>query len=292
MTSLLFNATGEKNELTLSSGRYIFQLWGASGTGSYDISSLGTGIPGKGGYIEGRITLKTSRKVFVYVGTVGDTCYLTCKNGAFKIYNGGFNGGGSLNSCGSGGTGGGASDIRFDVDSNESRVIVAGGGGGAGFLSKGGDGGYPTGTDSTNNGGAHYKSNGIGGTQEQGGSQKECIFGQNSAACIETSSTYTNGGFPNSNGGFGNGGNALGRYCGGGGGGGGWYGGGGNVNSGGGGGGSSYVSPIFSSFKYKNGINGGNGMVIITKFDMLRVIERSKNNLSVFISLVTSMLGY
>jgi hypothetical protein len=126
-----------------------------------------------------------------------------------------------------------ASDIRLGTDSLESRVIVAGGGGGAGFLSTGGDGGYPSGTNgSTTASTSHVISNGISGSQETGGTIKDC-----SLKCYETDPEYVKKGFTATNGTFGNGG---------------------------GGGGSSYVSPMISSFMYENGVCEGDGKIIIT----------------------------
>ena len=252
--------TGKREIVTLPSGMYLFKLWGASGADavSYD---TGGGTGGKGGYVEGTITFFTRKRLFAYVGGKGvtqDICYP--KGEVRKFYEGGFNGGGKSFSSGAGGTGGGASDIRLN-DNFESRIIVAGGGGGAGFASSGGYGGYPSGGNGTNTAKTgHVRSNGIGGTQDSGGSQRDC-----SSMCIEEEgTTYTNNGFSNSNGVFGEGGRGLGRYCGGGSGGGGWYGGGGTVNTGGAGGGSSYIDERFFGFKYENGVRTGDGEITIT----------------------------
>jgi hypothetical protein len=260
MSSIILNATGNKVEIDLLPAQYLFRLWGASGATSY-CTSYGYSKGGKGGYIEGIVTLKAKTRLYAYVGTVGQACNATCHGIDYTIFNGGFNGGGPLSSRGCAGAGGGATDIRLGTDSLESRVIVAGGGGGAGVQSTGGDGGYPSGTNgSTTASTSNVISNGVGGSQEAGGTIKDC-----SHKCYETDPRFVINGFTATNGTFGNGGNGLGRYCGGGGGGGGWYGGGGNINAGGGGGGSSYVSPIFSSFMYENGVCEGDGKIIIIR---------------------------
>ena len=89
----------------------------------------------------GTLKLEKNIRLYVYVGGqgIGLTQLQTTANG-------GYNGGGkaSLYSSCSGpyyASGGGGSDMRIDVDSLYSRVIVAGGGGGGGWL-QGSDGNY------------------------------------------------------------------------------------------------------------------------------------------------------
>lgn len=114
--------SGKRKSITLPSGRYTLECWGAQG-----------GIPsvldnGRGGYSIGVITLMEDTTLYLYVGGQGLTDQQLV---------GGFNGGGGFQ-----GTkryieqyagGGGASDIRVGQDSLYARVIVAGGGGGNGI---------------------------------------------------------------------------------------------------------------------------------------------------------------
>ena len=252
------NYTGKKYEFILNRGVHIFHLWGASGSGAVSSAYGVAGIPGKGGYIQGTIFLRKKTKVFAYVGSKGVETQNKCTPDSYQEFQGAFNGGGGIYTSGIGGAGGGSTDIRFNRDEIESRVLVAGGGGGAGFGSIGGDGGYPNGTDGFSVADkVHQKCLGIGGSQTSGGLQKECSTGN----CIEKSTV--NQSITNTIGGKALGGYGIGKSCGGSSGGGGYYGGGGTYNAGGAGGGSSYVNPIFSYFKYENGVNEGNGMIFI-----------------------------
>ncbi|NTW32423.1 MAG: hypothetical protein HGB12_07340 [Bacteroidetes bacterium] len=151
-----------------------------------------------------------------------------------NIYAGGtngYNGGGT-----GGGTGGGASDVRIGGTALGNRIIVGGGAGGSGGYA-GGSGGYPAG----GNGQTCASGPGMGGTQSAGGA----------GGCTTGS--------------LGTGGNSGG--CGGAGGGG-YYGGGGACTGccgPSGGGGSSYFGGMNGSTGYYiNGINSGNGKVVIT----------------------------
>ena len=77
---------------------------------------------------------------------------------------------------------------------------------------------------------------------------------------IETDDKYiqfNKGGFPNSIGSFGCGGNGIGRNCGGGS---------GSNNAGGGGGGSSYIRSDFTQVSHITGNNLGDGKIIIQYF--------------------------
>ena len=91
------------------SGKYLFELWGASGNGAY---------AGKGGFVKGEIYLLEGQAFYIYVGGSAT----------------GYNGGGEGYSANS--SGGGATDIRLvsGLSNNEfglkNRLIVAGGGGG------------------------------------------------------------------------------------------------------------------------------------------------------------------
>ncbi|EAY12793.1 hypothetical protein TVAG_401190 [Trichomonas vaginalis G3] len=111
---------------------------------------------GLGGYSRGILSLKNETKGFLYVGGKGTA------NQTKGIQMGGFNGGGNGSfydlSYTYGGGGGGASDIRLETDSFNTRIIVAGGGGGSGH-------GYSA-TDSNNFN--YYNPGGCGGGDEGG----------------------------------------------------------------------------------------------------------------------------
>ena len=129
--------------MTLRSGKYLLEVWGAQGGG--DVSRT---IGGAGGYSKGTINLSATTLIYIYVGGQGISATGT------QTVNGGFNGGGKAytgsSNTGIVGSGGGASDIRINSDSLYSGVIVSGGGGGAGrwgnsYDTKGGFGGGLTG---------------------------------------------------------------------------------------------------------------------------------------------------
>lgn len=153
----------------------------------------------------------------------------------------GFNGGAGGDFVGSGGSGGGASDVRFGATLAD-RVVVAGGGGGSGDNSGGGGGGGLVGLAGLPWDGAP---GGGGGTQTAGGAA-----GQG----------WSESGY------FGYGGGGCGCLAYDGGGGGGWYGGGTGGYSGqtGGGGGSSYAISSATNVKTVPGIRTGNGFVVIS----------------------------
>lgn len=155
---------------------------------------------------------------------------------------GGFNGGGK--GCGKGFGGGGATDVKIDG----TKVLIAGGGGGSGYGGKGGDGGGLTGAIGIYDGDKEGYHIAGGGTQETGGKGARAYFSK--------SGTEGNGGE-----GINNRGDCTNNAMGGGGGG--YYGGGGS-GAGGGGGGSSYTdSNICNNVKHEQGVNDGNGKVVI-----------------------------
>ena len=124
--SYTFNFTGGIQTVTLTSGNWGIQCWGANG-GS--ITSLGGG--GIGGYSAGQINITTpGTPVNIYVGGRGFPATGTSASAGA----GGWNGGGGGASVGrSGGGGGGASDVRLGGTAAGNRIIVAGGGGGAAY---------------------------------------------------------------------------------------------------------------------------------------------------------------
>lgn len=242
-----FVYTGGVQKHTLSAGTYNFYLWGASGGSGGYCSPYTAGTGGKGGFVKGKITVDKTTNIFIYVGGQG----VSANGCAWVTISGGFNGGGYLYTYGAGTTGGGASDIRFDSDNLQSRVIVAGAGGGAGIA-----------YDSGNNGGL------VGG--DGGGDVGSCgtCYGSNSAS--RSGGNQQNGGNGNGgneyNGGLGKGGNGHGGSHGGGSGGGGYYGGGGVYHAWCPGcGGSSYISSKFTETVNQQGVHTGNGKVIIEK---------------------------
>ena len=214
-----FDYTGGEQEFIVPyDGTYTLEVWGAQGGNN----------GGLGGYSIGKIQLKKGKSLFINVGGAGiKGCDQTLGNDVFV--NGGYNGGGSTytwkdNKCA--GSGGGATHISYKkglLSSLENRIesilIVAGGGGGqgiSGYGTAGSGGGYIG-----NSGTATDSWYGTGGTQEQGGKDK------NSSAALVHS-------------GFGQG-TSL-RYGNGSGGGGGYYGGGAGYGAGGfSGGGSGYI---------------------------------------------------
>ena len=198
--SIEYDYTGTYQEfIAPETGLYKLEVWGAEG------GSTSQTAGGRGGYASGEIYLVEGKRFYVYVGSSGTTSGTA----------GGYNGGGSHNTTLAGG---GATDIRTEIDDLYSRLIVAGGGGGAG--SPGRPGGYGGGLE----GGSSASGCGDGGTGAT----------QTSAGSARASFGYGGSGWS------GNGGN-------GGAGGGGWYGGGGNNADGSadddkaGGGGSGFV---------------------------------------------------
>ena len=192
----------------LQPGIYKFEVWGAQGgRGTHEDTLEAT----SGGYSLGIINLKYPTLTYVFVGGKG------VSNGA-----GGYNGGGYVQSDSySGGSGGGATDIRLINDSLYHRVIVAGGSAGTEFSNHPNIGGYGGGLEGSRGGGDYPQYAGYGGTQLEGGSQG-----------VENDEYSENGE-------FGYGGNVT--YGQRGAGGGGWYGGGSGGEHGDGGGGSGFV---------------------------------------------------
>lgn len=202
-----YTYTGAVLPITVKKGTYKLTAYGAQG-GYRSSATYG----GQGGSAIGTWTNATNNRIaFIYVGGSGNT----------GGQSGGFNGGGARETNPHPG-GGGASDIRLDIDSLYHRLIVGGGGGSDGAANKGGAvGGGTTGASNTQS----YGTGGGGGTQTAGGT-----------------------GGNNNSGTFGQGGIGLYRGNGNGGaGGGGWYGGGGAYPDGsgdddrGGGGGSGFT---------------------------------------------------
>lgn len=136
-----FDYTGQKQDFVVpSTGKYLVELWGASGRNSGN-----QGTPGLGAYTSGVINLTKDEVLYVYVGEVGN-----CTGSNYGSQT--FNGGGYTHRCNAGdvGRGGGATDIRLyasstgawnDFESLKSRIMVAGAGGSANVAVHGGDAG-------------------------------------------------------------------------------------------------------------------------------------------------------
>ena len=131
----LYQATGSGIvSANFTRGRYLIELWGASGGNASMFNSFSLG--GSGGYTSGVISLTRSLNAYFCIGTKGES-----QNGGTGG-KGGYNGGGNAgndnhdrNSAGGGG--GGATDMRLspgeceDPVNIKSRIMVAGGGGGS-----------------------------------------------------------------------------------------------------------------------------------------------------------------
>ena len=119
-------------------GKYRIKLCGANG-GVHPSLQITTkkepDFPYAGGCTTGLITLKSTTEFFIYLGGHGIMNTASTIGG-----NGGYNGGGDTNvdSTYMGTSGGGASDIRAEIDDVFHRIIVAGGGGGGDDISSSG----------------------------------------------------------------------------------------------------------------------------------------------------------
>lgn len=226
-----FNYTGAMQTYVVPSGVTSVQieLFGAEGYGSL----------GYGGQLQAEVPVTPGETLEIYVGGAGTPTL------------GGFNGGGDTGGNTGYGGGGGASDVRQGGSTFFDRILVAGGGGGTGSncgsnTAEGGHGG-----DMIGGGGCVFSCSdcqytGSGGTQVAGG-----IAGPTShGSCTG-----------NNDGTFGLGGDNLGGF--GTGGGGGWYGGGSGCFEGAGGG-SSYAIGTATNVSYSQGLQTGDGQIIIT----------------------------
>ena len=213
-----YNDCDNPQKVFLHPGKYLFEVWGASGGGVNG---------GNGGYTSGVLSLTTNQTFYIFVGGMGEES-IRSPNITKGGCNGGGNGGGGAISLQngyyfSGSGGGGSTDIRTSgfLSNFDDRIIVAGGGGGScGTYNLHGSGGSGGGINGGDSKGSYNISKG--GSQNNGYEKGNGQDGRNGGS-------YDNGAQGN------------------GGGGGGWYGGfsyqgtGSRTNSGGGGG-SSYIS--------------------------------------------------
>ena len=124
-------------------------MWGASGgKGGWPNSSGNYDHAGKGGYTSGIISLSKTNIFYIYIGQLGINASNSSTPGAYagNSWNGGGSGRTDTTPNDSGGSGGGATDIRLSSGawnsalSLNSRIMVAGAGGGTGVCHLGEDG--------------------------------------------------------------------------------------------------------------------------------------------------------
>jgi len=182
---------------------------------------------GLGGYSIGNLSVAAGDVLYVYVGQAGSG------PGSSETFGGGGSGALSYRA-----SGGGASDVRVGGTDMTNRIIVAGGGGGANndpccsANATGGAGGGLTGGNGSDN-------NSFGGTQDSYGTGSCC-------PCDPPALGFGEDGYCSG--------------CNGSGGGGGYYGGGACTQ---GGGGSGYIGGVTNG-SMQNGVQSGNGQIIIT----------------------------
>lgn len=186
---------------------------------------------GKGGRLQSDLKVTSGSTLFIKVGSQP------------KGNEGGYNGGGK--GCGEGTGGGGASDIRIGGVELKNRVLVVGGGGGFGHLGYSGVGGGLQGGDGGYDSLAYHAAKG--GTQTAGGEGAKVYYSPSGKLGVGGDGISSRGKCINE---------AMG------GGGGGYYGGGGG-GGGGAGGGSSYTNDSNTNVDNQQGVEEGNGKIII-----------------------------
>ena len=140
-----FDYTGTEQVFTApADGTYKLETWGAQGGSSLANGEFGN-YGGYGGYSVATFHLNKNQVIYAYVGGAGVNAILE------KDSLGGYNGGGlgtwDKSDDETAGGGGGATDFRFvngdfdNINSLNSRIIIAGGGGGASWANSGGYGG-------------------------------------------------------------------------------------------------------------------------------------------------------
>lgn len=263
-----FNYTGSQQTYIVPAGvsSISIEVWGAEG-----VTGLGTdgGAGGLGGYAYGEINVTPGQTLYIYVGGQD-----------------GYNGGGTGGNIGAG-NGGGASDVRIGGTTLGDRVIVGGGGGGGGATGcnspwAGGAGGFGgggaggNGADSPNGGGGFGATLGTGGAAGIGcggylGSPglNDGTGGDGQGCCCATTPGGGGGGGGYVNGGGGGGGSAGTTGCS------------GNDKGGGGGGagGSSWTGTLTNP-SMSDGVNNGDGYIVITSLCSATVLTPDVANLS------------
>lgn len=223
-----FPYTGGVQEIELPRGKYKLEVWGAQGGDGLAGGSVIYG--GRGGYSKGTLILEEVRTLRIFTGGMG----VTGTDSSTGYSDGGWNGGGRgyRKRAYSGGSGGGASDIRIDGQNLSNRIIVAGAGGGAGDGNSRQPGQITGGYGGGLTGGPTGITSDSSPTRAQGGTQSSGGRGGNWGS-------YARG----ESGSLGLGGDAVSSGSSSGGGGGGFYGGGGSTWIGGGGG-SGYIKNL------------------------------------------------
>jgi hypothetical protein len=233
----------------------IIDVYGAGGGDATGPYSAEGGAGGKGGHVQATIAAADGDQLRLNVGSRG---MASGEVGSTYGYGGGDDGGGGgdADCCGpaEGGGGGGSSRVFLVTEDGDELLFVAGGGGGGGPGRDGGVGGGETG----GTGGAPAPSDA---TVATGGSQTGGGAGGQIGTTGTPQTAGTNG--DDQYGGYG----GSGYYPSGGGGGGGYFGGGGGASGyrgGGGGGGSSFVIPTATDVTNDQGIQAGDGKIVIT----------------------------
>ena len=242
--------------VTLHPGRYIFELFGASGGGLDSNEGFFNG--GKGGFSS--IIYETNKIITLYLYIGGEGSFASTPSP------GGWNGGGSSTNYGC--SGGGATDIRlkncswYEEECLNERIVVAAGGGGA----YGGDNCKVYGSDGGGEIGGHMGKKGSGCTSVHKlekpctATQDKCINGDNKAV----------------DGKLGRAGNCTVDLCSGGGGG--YYGGGSGLRASSGG--SSYIPTDAISAYTKSGVNTGNGYISISTLSLFICTKSNKHSIN------------
>ena len=264
-TSVTFSFTGAPQLWTVPAGvrQATFELFGAQGGNSNPDSTGSVSLGGNGAEVTAAVAVKPGQVLQLNVGGAGGPA-----NGSTAV--------------GDAGSGGGASDVRNGAYGLADRLLVAGGGGGAGggallcptsgctAFSAGGAGGA-----SGAAGGAGVNSSNAGGG---GGAGTSTAGGAAGAGGVNMDGTFDPAGTPGSLGSGGAGAETDLDACNGGWGGDGYYGGGGGGDGGfgqipglsacgpggGGGGGSSFIAKGAKGGTTTNGVQSGNGEIIVT----------------------------
>ena len=245
-----FNFTGSMQTFTVPNcvSTVTVDARGAQG-------GTGSNNGANGGRVQCVYTVTPGQVLNIFVGGQGGPM----GNNAAGGFNGGGAAGGATGLTYAGSGGGGASDIRVGGVALANRIIVVGGGGGANNINGNpGVGGGLTGGNVGSTGNGCITTYATGGSQLAGGNA--CVG--SASCCFFTPSPIV------ATLGIGGNGSGPATSCnsgdGGGGGGGGYYGGGGGGTYSSGAGGSSYTGPGASGVVHTQGVNAGNGSVIIS----------------------------
>ena len=141
--SIIFDKSTPGNyTITLPSGKYIFECYGAQGGDGKDKSDTKIGEGGKGAYAAGTMIIEGEILFYLNVGGQGESNTTQQNNGGF---NGGGKSGKSTKNKAISGGGGGATDVRIYTNEISNRIIVAAGGSGGVGQAQGASGGTENG---------------------------------------------------------------------------------------------------------------------------------------------------